>query len=320
MASSYAHGMQSARVHIEPYDPEWPELFERERAELEPVLGGVVTGGIHHAGSTAVPGLDAKPVIDILVGVADLDSARTCIEPLAALGYSHAPTYRAGEMLWFCKPSPEQRTHHLHLVPTGSPRFRAELGFRDHLRAHRDVAAEYAELKRRLAERFEHDREAYTEAKADFVARVVRAHESELAERTHEVEALCDFLAAWARERPDGRALALVGSWARGAGRLDADLDVVVLADAPGELASSEDWLGELGLLPVVERRQWGPIAERRVRLPSGLEVEFGIGPPTWAGTDPLDAGTRSVIRDGLRSLHDPEGLLASARASTAQT
>lgn len=308
--------MQSARVHIEPYDPAWPELFERERALLEPVLGGVVTGGIHHAGSTAVPGLDAKPVIDVLVGVADLDAPRASVEALAALGYSHAPTYRAGEMLWFCKPSPERRTHHLHLVPTGSPRFRAELGFRDHLRMHRDVAAEYAELKRRLAERFEDDREAYTEAKADFVARVVAAHEAELAERAHEVDALCDFLAGWARDRADVRALALVGSWARGAGRLDGDLDVVVLADDPGELASSEDWLGELGLLPVVERREWGAIAERRVRLPSGLEIEFGIGAPSWANADPLDPGTRAVIRDGLRVLHDPDGLLAAALAA----
>jgi GrpB-like predicted nucleotidyltransferase (UPF0157 family) len=76
-------------------------------------------------------------------------------------------------MLWFCKPDPAHRTHHLHLVPTGSPRFRAELAFRDYLRAHPDVAQDYAMLKRRLAAQFEDDREAYTEAKADFIRDVL---------------------------------------------------------------------------------------------------------------------------------------------------
>ncbi|MEA2351164.1 MAG: hypothetical protein QOG86_2105 [Thermoleophilaceae bacterium] len=303
----------SADVRIDPYDPGWPARFGEERALLEGVLDGWITGGIHHAGSTAVPGLAAKPVIDILVGVAGLDRARPCIEPLAGLGYLYAP-YRPDEMLWFCKPSPERRTHHLHIVPTGSPRFRAELGFRDHLRAHRLVAADYEALKRELAERFPHDREAYTEAKSDFVRGVVAAHEEELAERAREVEALRAHLVMWARGRPDVRALAIVGSWARGGGRLDADLDVIVLAASPEQMASSEEWLGELGLPPVVERRQWGPIAERRVRLPSGLEVELGVGPASWASSDPLDPGTRGVVRDGLLILHDPEGLLEAAR------
>jgi GrpB-like predicted nucleotidyltransferase (UPF0157 family) len=104
-------------VRIAPYDPEWPALFDRERAALEEVLGALATGGIHHVGSTSVPGLAAKPIIDILVGVPDLESARDQIEPLRELGYTYAP-YRADEMAWFCKPSPAARTHHLHLVPT----------------------------------------------------------------------------------------------------------------------------------------------------------------------------------------------------------
>ena len=100
---------------------------------LVEAIGPRVTGGIHHVGSTAVPGLDAKPTIDILVGVEDLESARGCFGRLAALGYLYAP-YRLEEMHWFCKPSPSRREFHLHLVPNGAIRFRDELAFRGRLR------------------------------------------------------------------------------------------------------------------------------------------------------------------------------------------
>jgi GrpB-like predicted nucleotidyltransferase (UPF0157 family) len=115
-----------------------------------------------------VPGLEAKPIIDILVGVRDLEQSRSCFDRLIALGYVYAP-YRLKEMHWFCKPNPSRRTHHLHLVPTDSSRFRDELAFRDYLRSNRDIAEEYSALKRHLAKEFEHDREAYTAAKADFI-------------------------------------------------------------------------------------------------------------------------------------------------------
>lgn len=97
---------------------------------LEEVIGEWTPGGIHHVGSTAVPGLEAKPIIDILAGVSDLETARACFGPLADLGYLYAP-YLPEEMHWFCKPHPARRTHHLHLVPTGSQRYRYELAFRD---------------------------------------------------------------------------------------------------------------------------------------------------------------------------------------------
>jgi len=155
-------------IEIVPYHPAWPSRFESERAALAAAIRDWVAGGIHHVGSTAVPGLDAKPTIDILVGVEDLESSRPCFGRLATLGYLYAP-YRAEEMHWFCKPDRRRRTHHLHLVPIVSPRYRHELAFRDYLRAHGDVAEEYAALKRELARRFRHNREAYTAAKADFV-------------------------------------------------------------------------------------------------------------------------------------------------------
>lgn len=156
-------------IRIEPPRPDWPARFEAERQALEAAIGPWATGGIHHVGSTAVPGLDAKPVIDILVGVDGLESSRACFGLLAQLGYLHAP-YLPDEMHWFCKPDPARRTHHLHLVPAGSQRFADELAFRDHLRGMPGAAAEYAALKRRLAGEHPDDREAYTAAKAAFVA------------------------------------------------------------------------------------------------------------------------------------------------------
>lgn len=132
-------------VQIVPYDPVWPRRFKEERAALAAAIGDWVVGGVHHVGSTAVPGLESKPIIDILVGVRDLEESRPCFDRLAALGYRYAP-YRAGEMHWFCKPDPSRRTHHLHLVPADSPRFRDELTFRDYLRSHRAVAQEYGAL------------------------------------------------------------------------------------------------------------------------------------------------------------------------------
>jgi len=159
-------------VHIADYDPAWPSRFEAERELLQQAIGGWVVDGIHHIGSTSVPRLAAKPVIDIMAGDADLESSRPCIEALGALQYLYAP-YRADVEHWFCKPDPSYRTHHLHLVPTGSPRYRDALVLRDFLRTHYDVAAQYGELKRSLATRFRADRDAYTDAKAEFVTAVL---------------------------------------------------------------------------------------------------------------------------------------------------
>jgi GrpB-like predicted nucleotidyltransferase (UPF0157 family)/GNAT superfamily N-acetyltransferase len=161
-------------IQLAPYDPSWPSRFAEEHAALDGAIGSWATGGIHHVGSTAVPRLDAKPTIDILVGVDSLAASRACFEPLGKIGYLYAP-YRADEMHWFCKPHPSRRTHHLHLVPTDSSRFRDALAFRDALRANPETAEEYAALKRGLAERFADDREAYTDAKADFIRGVLEA-------------------------------------------------------------------------------------------------------------------------------------------------
>ncbi len=166
-------GWQDESITIVDYDPRWPTLFDNEAAAVEAAIGPWVTGGIHHVGSTAVPGMAAKPIIDIHVGVADLKSALPCIAVLAPLEYCYAP-YRPEIMHWFCKPDPAARTHHLHLVPTGSLRYREELAFRDYLRQHTAQAHAYEQLKRALAERFPDDREAYTDGKSEFVLQVTK--------------------------------------------------------------------------------------------------------------------------------------------------
>jgi GrpB-like predicted nucleotidyltransferase (UPF0157 family) len=159
-------------VRVVPYDPAWPARFEEERRVIEGALGHWITGGVHHVGSTAVPGLAAKPTIDIMVGVASLDTSRPCIALLAPLGYLYWP-YRPEVMHWFCKPSASRRAYHLHVMEQGGGEWRRRIAFRDFLRTHPDTADEYATLKRQLAARYEHDREAYTDAKGEFVRSVV---------------------------------------------------------------------------------------------------------------------------------------------------
>jgi GrpB-like predicted nucleotidyltransferase (UPF0157 family) len=160
-----------ASVEVVPYDPSWPMLFDAEEKVLRRVLAIWLVGPIEHIGSTAVPGLAAKPVIDIMAGVRTLEDSRPAIAAASELGYCYSP-YRTDTEHWFCKPSPAYRTHHLHLIPRGSEEWIRTLAFRDYLRTHSGVAAEYEALKRRLADQYRFDREAYTEAKHPFITRV----------------------------------------------------------------------------------------------------------------------------------------------------
>ncbi len=159
-------------IEVVPYDPAWPARFDAEKQLLQVALSAWLAGEIEHIGSTAVEGLSAKPVLDIMAPVASLNASLAAIPAAVATGYLHHP-YRADVMHWFCKPSPHVRTHHLHLVPLGSDLWRDRLAFRDALRASPALAAEYTALKLRLAARFRHDREAYTEHKEPFVRRVL---------------------------------------------------------------------------------------------------------------------------------------------------
>ena len=131
------------------------------------------------------------------------------------------------------------------------------------------------------------------------------------------IEQLLERAVAWARQHPDIRGLALVGSWARGSARADSDVDLVVLTTASDRYLDDDAWTAALGHARVVRTRAWGPLTERRLLLDGGLEVEVGVTGPAWAATDPVDPGTRRVVTDGLRILHDPDGQLATLAAAT---
>lgn len=164
--------MPDAPVELHEPDPLWALQFLQEQAALNEALAPWLVGPPEHIGSTAVPGLAAKPVIDIMAPVASLAASRAAQVAAGALGYLYHP-YQAERMHWFCKPSPVHRTHHLHLVPLGSPLWCDRLAFRDALRASPALCAEYEGLKRQLAAAHRHDREAYTEGKSAFVASVL---------------------------------------------------------------------------------------------------------------------------------------------------
>jgi GrpB-like predicted nucleotidyltransferase (UPF0157 family) len=154
-------------IALVPYDPEWPRRFEAERVVLERVLAPWLDGGIHHIGSTAIPVIAAKPVIDMMAGVRDLEEARAAFDPLREQSYVFAP-HRADEAHHFAKPS-----YGLHLTQPGSDLWRERLAFRDALRADAGLATEYEALKRRLAEDDRMGLKSYTAAKRQFVARVL---------------------------------------------------------------------------------------------------------------------------------------------------
>jgi len=159
-------------IVIEPYTSHWPLAFANERDNLRAILAPWLAGEIEHIGSTAVPGLAAKPVVDIMAPIHSLEDSAPAIEVLADHHYCYYP-YKADVMHWFCKPSPEIRTHHLHLVPIGSQLWKDRLAFRNALRSSRALAAEYENLKRQLAQKYPEDREAYTDGKSSFVTRVL---------------------------------------------------------------------------------------------------------------------------------------------------
>ncbi|MBE3568036.1 MAG: GrpB family protein [Thermogemmatispora sp.] len=160
----------SRRVVLVDYDPQWPQEYAAERQRLLEAIGPWLVA-IEHIGSTSVPGLAAKPIIDIMAAVAQLSHATSCIESLRALGYEYLPEVERfiPERLYFRKLRGEEHTHHLHIVEYDSPFWQRHLLFRDYLRAHPATAQEYALLKRALAARFPNDVAVYTEAKTAFI-------------------------------------------------------------------------------------------------------------------------------------------------------
>ena len=169
------------RIELVPYDPAWPDLFEAEKAHLLDCLPSNLIVRIEHYGSTSIPDMVAKPVVDMLVEVPDLEAVREQVPPiLEAQGYDFfwRPVGKDGEppfYAWLIKRGSQgERTHHIHMVEA-SFRHWEGLVFRDYLRSHPDAALEYATLKQELSKKFADDRIAYTYGKTEFIQQVLNA-------------------------------------------------------------------------------------------------------------------------------------------------
>ncbi|MCD4685340.1 MAG: GrpB family protein [Anaerolineae bacterium] len=153
------------------YNPQWPQRFEQERVLLNAALGEDEVVDIQHIGSTSVPGLRAKPIIDILVAVETFAPVEEYGERLGPVGYQYFPHGDEGERLFFWKGIP--RTHHLHIVEYATWEHQRHIIFRDYLRAHPDIARRYTQVKEELATAFKHDRPAYTRGKTAFIKAIM---------------------------------------------------------------------------------------------------------------------------------------------------
>jgi GrpB-like predicted nucleotidyltransferase (UPF0157 family) len=164
-------------VRLVTYDANWPVLFDAEAARLRTVLSSEIIAGLEHFGSTAIAGMAAKPIIDILIAVPSIEAARQSFPAkLATLDYVFWAENPKEDRLFFVKGMPPYgaaRTHHVHVTEPDGEMWQ-RLRFRDYLRSHPEDAAAYHRLKEQLAVMHADDREAYTDAKASFVAAIMR--------------------------------------------------------------------------------------------------------------------------------------------------
>jgi GrpB-like predicted nucleotidyltransferase (UPF0157 family) len=163
-------------IEIVDYSPIWTEQYEQEAAKILEVLDRDQVVAIEHIGSTAIPGLAAKPIIDVMIGVDAIETARSFVPLLEGIGYVYWSDNPRTDRLFFVKGMPPygpRRTHHVHVFETNSELWQRRLLFRDYLRSHPSVAQEYGSLKRELAVQFRDDREAYTDAKRAFIDAIV---------------------------------------------------------------------------------------------------------------------------------------------------
>jgi GrpB-like predicted nucleotidyltransferase (UPF0157 family) len=163
----------SDRVELVDHDPSWAELFEAEKGQISAIFDGRAVA-IEHVGSTSVPDLCAKPIVDVLVGLRELELSDADVESMRSLGYEYLGEYGLPGRLFFRK---EPRTHHVHVVAHGGEHWERQLMFRDALRSDAEERQRYDEFKRRLAAEG-HPRDVYTELKTPFIREVeARARE-----------------------------------------------------------------------------------------------------------------------------------------------
>lgn len=172
-------GQHKRNLAVIPYQSDWGERFEREADLLQNALGENALA-IVHIGSTSIPGMASKPIVDIMVAVESLGQAKEFIPVLAALGYEYKPHDTIPDRLFFAKePTPEFRTHHLNLATQESSFWKNQIAFRDYLCTHDQIAAEYVDLKKHLAETYARTNQLDRDGKSAFVAGVLELAEKE---------------------------------------------------------------------------------------------------------------------------------------------
>ena len=165
-------GLEKGFVKLLPHDEQWHQLFAEEKARLRAVIGEFVVG-IEHVGSTSVCGIAAKPILDLAIEISDKASGERAIAPLENIGYIYRGENGIAGRFYFVKGAP-RRTHHLHMLLSGSDELRDHLAFRDYLRRNPSAAAAYDRLKKELAQKFGNDRDAYLDGKAGFVEKILK--------------------------------------------------------------------------------------------------------------------------------------------------
>ncbi len=165
-------GLPQGTVKLVPYTSSWQTYFKKEAERLREAIGDRIAD-VRHIGSTAIPGICAKPIIDIMVGLNRLEDLEDLLEPLAALGYLYKGEQTIPGWHFFVKGDAERKTHHLHVVASQSNFWTTRLLFQEYLCQHPEVAEAYESLKQQLARQYPNDRASYTQGKADFIQAVI---------------------------------------------------------------------------------------------------------------------------------------------------
>jgi len=172
-------GLKRKKVKLISYKPAWKKLYKKEEELLHHALSKYVSD-IQHVGSTSVPGVKSKPIIDIAVGVKSLKIGKKFIGPLKKMGYEYMGNAGVRGRLFFAKGSRKNRTHYLHVEKLNSKNWQNHIIFRNYLRSHKNAIKEYNELKERLAKEFKNDRDQYTSKKEFFIRKIIKKCQKKL--------------------------------------------------------------------------------------------------------------------------------------------
>lgn len=167
-------GLKRGTVKLLPHNPKWSGVFEKERKKLSKALNDLVID-IQHIGSTSIPGIPAKPIIDISIGIKSMENSKNFIKIFEDLGYEYRPDFGGPTIqLLFVKGPEEKRTHYVHLMKYNGSIWKNDLAFRDYLRKNKKRAEQYASLKKELVKKFTDNRATYTASKTKFIHETIR--------------------------------------------------------------------------------------------------------------------------------------------------